>query len=423
MGFKHLVTFMAMSLGMTAYATAAEAEVRVSWQPGDNSANIQRAINTGDSTVIINKSDKPWLIGKPIYAKSPNQKIFFQPGVVLEAQAGAFKGKYESMVSVMADSVTLSGYGAEFKMRKADYANPNLYEKSEWRHNIHVRGARKFIIEGLTLKDSGGDGILVEHGPNEPNQLPVSKYSSGTIRGIIASDNYRQGISVVSAKDLLIENSTFQNTSGTEPASGVDLEPDHDWQKLVNVRFNNTYFKNNQLDGIKIALWHYHGSQVEDISITFDGCQSFNNGKNGIDITGIDDGYYDGPKGNIIFKNCKVESSKEHGVYIQNDQKDPTKTFNISFINTSIVNSATKSTEFYPITLFNTFEPGGIPNINFGSDFVITDNKSRPGLFASYFAQTHGLTNIHGSITVKNPLKRTSYLGNNLSNVTLKFTN
>lgn len=422
MRFKYLVSLLAIAAGLTTYAQAASAEVTVKWQAGDNSANIQKAIDSGDSMVIIPKADKPWLVGQPIYARKPNQKIVFKPGVVLLAQQGAFKEKYNSMVTLLADNVTLSGYQAIFKMRKADYANPSLYEKSEWRHNINVRGAKGFVIEGLTLRNSGGDGILLEHGPNEPNQLPVSKYSSGTIRDIIAANNYRQGLSVVSAKDLLVENSTFQNTSGTDPASGVDLEPDHDWQKLVNITFRNTKFINNQQSGIKIALWHYHGSQVEDLSITFDGCQSTGNGRNGIDIVGVDDGFYDGPKGNIKFQNCKIDSAKENGVFIQNDQTDPIKTFKITFGNTSVVNSASKSTEFYPILLFNTHEPGGIPNIDFGSDFIVTDNKIRPALSASYFAKVHGLSNIHGSIAVKNTQKQVSDLGTNLSNVTLKFT-
>lgn len=422
MQFKYLVSFLAISVGLATYAKAASAEVTVKWQAGDNSANIQKAINSGDSTVIIPKADQPWLVGQPILANKPNQKIVFKPGVVLLAQQGAFKEKYKSMVTVMADNVTLSGYQAEFKMRKADYANPSLYEKSEWRHNINVRGAKGFVIEGLTLKDSGGDGIHVTHGPNEPNQLPISKFSSGTIRDVIADNNYRQGISVISAKDLLVENSTFKNTRGTNPASGVDIEPDHDWHKLINIKFRNNYFTNNERNGIKVALWHYHGSQVEDISITFDGCQSTGNGRYGIDIVGVDDGFYDGPKGNIGFNNCKIESSQEHGIYIQNDQTDPAKTFKITFGKTSITNSASKSTEFYPIILFNTLEPGGIPNIDFGTDFTITDNKSRSALSASHFAKVHGLSNIHGSIAVKNTQKKPIDLGNKLSNVTVKFT-
>ena len=36
------------------------------------------------------------------------------------------------------DSVTLSGYGATFRMRKADYQNPAKYDWLEWWHAISV---------------------------------------------------------------------------------------------------------------------------------------------------------------------------------------------------------------------------------------------------------------------------------------------
>ncbi|MGL5940350.1 MAG: right-handed parallel beta-helix repeat-containing protein [Waterburya sp.] len=422
MRFKYLVSLLAVSAGLATYAQAASAEVIVKWQAGDNSANIQKAIDSGDSMVIIPKADQPWLVGKTIYARKPNQKIVFKPGVVLEAQQGAFKDKYGSMVTMLADNVTLSGYQAEFKMRKADYANPKLYEKSDWRHNIMVRGVKGFVIEGLTLKDSGGDGISVAHGQSEQNQIPDRKFSSGTIRDVVAVNNYRQGLSIMSAQDLLVENSTFKDTSGTNPASGIDIEPDHDWQKLVNIKLNNNNFLNNERNGIKIALWRYYGSQVSDISIDFNGCKSNGNGRYGIDIGGIDDGLYNGPKGFINFKNCEIAGSGEHGISIRNDQINPANTFKTTFSKVSVTNNASKSTEFYPIALFGTIEPGGMPNIDFGSDFTITDNKSRPALFVSALTKKHGLSNINGSIAVKNAEKKPSDLGNNLSNVTLKFT-
>jgi hypothetical protein len=422
MRFQYLVSLLAISAGLATYAQAASAEVTVKWQAGDNSANIQKAIDSGDSMVVIPKADQPWLVGQPIYARKPNQKIVFKPGVVLQAQQGAFKDIYKSMVTVLADNVTLSGYQAEFKMRKADYANPKLYAKSEWRHNIMVRGVNGFVIEGLTLSDSGGDGISVAHGLSEKNQIPARKFSSGTIRDVVAVNNYRQGLSIMSAQDLLVENSTFKNTSGTDPSAGVDFEPDHDWQKLVNIKFRNTNFINNQQNGIQIGLWKYNGSNVSDISIDFDGCKSTGNGEDGISIQGVQPGLYSGPKGNISFKNCEIASSKEHGIFIRNDQTDPTKTFKTSFSNVSVSNTASKSTEYYPVTLFGTIEPGGMPNIDFGSDFTITDNKSRPALFVSPLTKKHGLSNINGSIAVKNSLKKPSDLGKNLSNVTLKFT-
>jgi len=423
MNFKFLASILTIAAGLSSFNKPAIADVVVQWQPGDNAANIQKAINTGDSTIIIPQAKLPWLIGRQIYARKSNQKIIFQPGALLLAQKGAFKHKHRSMFSVDADNVTLSGHGAKFSMRRQEYANPALYEKSEWRHTIKVRGARNFLIEGLTLHNSGGDGILIAHGPNEPGKLPVRKFSSGIVRNVTAVDNYRQGLSITSGKNILVENSRFINTAGTNPASGVDLEPDLPWQKLSNIQFKNNVFNGNERNGITVALWHYHGPGVEEISITFDTCQSINNGRYGIDVQGIDDGFYHGPRGHITFKNCQIEDSGEHGIFIRNDQINPFQTFHINFENTTVVNTARKSPEFFPVYLFNTHEDGGIPNINFGSKFLILDNQNRPPLFVSHFSKVHGLSNIHGKIRTINPQKKLPDLGKNLKNVTLKFIN
>ena len=132
---------------------------------------------------------------------------------------------------------------------------------------------------------------------------------------------------------------------------------------------------------------------------------------------------YNGPKGHIVFKNCKFAQSKEDGIHIRNDQVNPAKTFNVKFENTAVNYNGKKSAEFYPVKLHNTHEAGGISNINFGNNFVVRDWLNRPPLFASYFTRVHGISNVHGKIRVENPKKKPVDLGKNLKNVTLKFTN
>lgn len=421
MKLRCLTALLTMAAGLT-ISTEAMATVVVEWQNGDNAANIQEAIDSGDSEIIIPDVDKTWVVGQPIVADRPNQKIIFEPGVVVKAKKGAFKGNTDSLFSVQADKVTLSGYGATFKMQKDDYDNPNLYEPSQFRHNIKIRGARDFVVEGLILKDSGGDGILITHGPSEKNSIPERKFSSGIVRDVIANNNYRQGISVVSAKNLLVENSIFKNTSGVKPSAGVDIEPDHDWQKLVNIQFKNNEFINNNRHGIQIALGKYHGSNVSNVSIEFDGCKSINNQEYGIKImgnnAGVDVG--EGVKGKIAFKDCLVKNSGEHGIWMRNDQLDPSQTYKVTFENTKVVDAAQKAGEFYPVVLWNTVQPGGIHNIDFGNDFVIVDDKKRPGLYANSLAKKHGMSNISGVIDVNNPQQQPTDLGENLTNVTLQ---
>ena len=417
---KYLVSLITIIAGLNLSAKAVLADVVVKWQAKNNEVNIQKAIDTGDSTIIIPKADKPWLVGGRILAKKPNQKIVFKPGVVVQAQPGAFKNKTHSMITVLADNVTLSGYNATLQMRKADYQNPKLYEPSQFRHNILIRGVNNFVVEGLTLENSGGDGISVAHGQREKNQLPARRYSSGIIRNVVADNNHRQGISIMSAKDLLIENSTFKNTSGTRPSAGIDIEPDYPWQKLANIQFKNVDLINNDRHGIQIGLGKYRGQQVENISISFDDCKSIGNGEYGLKIQGIKPGFYNGPQGTINFTNFEVKASGQDGIWFRNDQKDPTKTFKVKFENTSVVNAAQQGSAYFPLRLWNTKVPGGVTNVDFGNDFSVVDNKSRPPLMTNNIARKQGFTNVSGTINVNNPQKKPVNLGDNLKNVTLQ---
>ena len=214
----------------------------------------------------------------------------------------------------------------------------------------------------------------------------------------------------------------MKNSSGEKPASGLDLEPDHDWQKLVNIRVKNTTFVSNDRNGLQIGLGKYRGSMVEDVSVILDNCTSVDNGEIGIKIQGVKTGFYNGSKGLIAFNNFQVKNSGWHGIWIRNDQTDPDQTYQVKFNNTKIVNSATETGNFYPVTLWNTIAAGGVTNIDFGEDFSIVDNQKRPGVFANAHAIRDGFTNISGTIKIDNLQQEPTVLGDNLTNFSLNFT-
>ncbi|MCC0177473.1 right-handed parallel beta-helix repeat-containing protein [Waterburya agarophytonicola K14] len=427
MNFKYLVSSIlvssiALGTGFFIFTEASTADVVVEWQEGDNSSNIQKAIDSGDDTVIIPKMNEPWVVGKRIRARQPNQKIVFEPGVLVLAQKGAFQKINDSIMLIEADNVTLSGYKATFQMQKADYLNPELYEPSEFRHNIVVRGAKNFVVEGLTLKDAGGDGLFVSHGPKAQGEsIPQQRFSSGVIRDVVADNNHRLGLSIMSAQDLTVENSIFKNTSGTKPASGVDIEPDHEWQKLVNIKFKNNQFIDNDRNGIQIGLGKYRGENITDVSISFDGCEVMRNKESGIKINTNKAGAVDGVRGKISFKDCDIDTSGISGIHIKSDRVNLDEAVKIDFENITVRNTGNESPESAPVVLFNTHAPGVVANIDFGKNFVIYDDAKRPGLLTSNFSRKHGLANIHGQVKINNPNQQPSFLSDNLENVTLEI--
>eukprot|EP01051_Picozoa_sp_SAG22_P007220 SAG22_NODE_500_length_9715_cov_29.986793_3_plen_150_part_00 len=106
------------------------------------------------------------------------------------------------------------------------------YNRSEWRHGIQIgtewvppghpgswgpAPCENIVISGgehgLLITRTGGDGIIVTG-------------CNGThIQNVQAIENHRQGLSVINAQDLLVEDSEFSRTNGTGPAAGIDIEP------------------------------------------------------------------------------------------------------------------------------------------------------------------------------------------------------
>ena len=101
--------------------------------------------------------------------------------------------------AVSKSNVKLIGYGATFEMNKLDYTGRD-YENGEWRMALAIHGCNSVDIEGLTFKNSGGDGIYIT---SDVNLIPSRNIS---IRNSVSTNNYRQGMSIISAENLIVEN-------------------------------------------------------------------------------------------------------------------------------------------------------------------------------------------------------------------------
>ncbi len=92
----------------------------------------------------------------------------------------------------------------------------DMYPKAESRMVVNLQGCSDVSIEGLTLRDSGGDGIIVAW--RAQSQM-VLEYR---IKDVLCDNNYRQGMSIISCDGLTVEHCQFNNTWGTPPLCGVD---------------------------------------------------------------------------------------------------------------------------------------------------------------------------------------------------------
>ena len=140
-------------------------EARADWwgfDEKDATAALQAAIKSKASRVVVPHLGKPWVV-RPIKLRS-DLELVFEKGVVLEAKRGEFKDQNSSLLAgANVKNVTIVGNSATLRMWKADYQKPP-YAKSEWRHALSFHGSENVTLTGLTVQDSGGDGVYLGTG-------------------------------------------------------------------------------------------------------------------------------------------------------------------------------------------------------------------------------------------------------------------
>jgi len=289
----------------------------------DATAALQGAIDSGVTKVIVPYRGRPWAI-RPITLAS-DQEIIFEPGVKVIAEQGEFKGMNDCLFEASdKEHIILRGYGATLGMRKEDYIGSG-YDQGEWRHILQLVGCHNVEVLGLTLRDSGGDGIyLGQGGATSPHCKDIF------IEDCTCDNNYRQGISVVSAEDLRIVNCTLKNTSGHSPGAGIDLEPNEPWNKLANIVVRNCISEDNEGRGFIVSL-HKLNEVSADISIVFKDCYAKGCGR-GLEIVTNN---LVGPKGSIEFRNCVVEDALSAAAWIVTN----TRSFGLRFTKCKINNT------------------------------------------------------------------------------------
>jgi len=267
----------------------------------DSTQALQEAILSKAKKIIVPNMGKPWVV-EPIFLES-DKEIIFEKGVIVAAKPGSFLGGSEALFSATNKSnISLNGYGAEFIMRKQDYMQPP-YEKAEWRHCISIHGSQNIKIYGLRLANSGGDGIYIGRGIGK-DSLPNS--DNIHIKDVIFDNNYRQGISIISASNLLIENCVLQHTSGTPPQAGIDFEPNLPDDVLIKCKVINCIISNNF--GVGMAIYvPVLNEKSKPISIEIEGCQVLRNRQGAVFIAGKSTTDIVVPKGSVLIKNCKID--------------------------------------------------------------------------------------------------------------------
>lgn len=390
---------------------------------GDSTAALQAALDSGARAIRIPFMGEPW-IARPLHLRS-NQEVTFEPGALLLAKRGAFLGKSDSLLSADGlSNLTLRGYGATLRMWKRDYEHPP-YAKAEWRMGVAIRGCKNVLIEGLRVESTGGDGFYVDAGGERLWSENV------LIRNCVADDNYRQGISVISAVNLLVENCIFSNTGDTAPEAGIDLEPDSSNQRLINCVIRNCRFENNRGHQMLVYLRQF-SRQTAPVSIRFENCLARTDtcaagapgekpgGYSAFAVGAIKD---DGPMGTVDFRNCTAASSCKAGVLIYDKSA---KSARVRLVNCSwsrpwmngvksLADAATVLIELRRPAL--TQDYGGIDFI----DCHVQDSSRGAAVIARSTSGSFFVRDLQGEIVVRDPFGARMDLGPHPSDIGLKI--
>ncbi len=349
---------------------------------------LLKALKSENDTIVFIKSKKKFMLGPMRLVGISNKTILFEKGAEIEAKKGAFPHKQDMLFKLIdCSDIKFSGNNNLFLMNKSEYID------GEWRHVFKLRGCSNITIENLILSNSGGDGISIT------NSIKKEYSENIIVNNIKSTNNKRQGISIISGKDIHITNSEFTDTVGTAPGAGVDIEPNNEHNIIQNVCFENCYFARNFYAGIGIALVH-QTSKSRPVSIVFKDCiieNNFSKENNRIPAEIIIKTHKTDPvKGLVVFERCEIKNSNWGMLYA----KKNVNSFDLVFKDckaSEIIGNKVSPAIFLEVAHYRkSADFGGIEfdnlNLKYNSDAPVI------GIQGSKFAYYNNLKDVKGKI-------------------------
>ncbi|MEU6411998.1 right-handed parallel beta-helix repeat-containing protein [Microbispora sp. NPDC046933] len=272
------------------------------FDPADSTAYLKAALQAALAatnsqstrvTLVIDRQDGDWVTGPlSIGAAAPYLKgaapltIVFAPGVTVRGKAGAFDGSGNDacLLSMMGPNsgpdngkgvsdVTLLGYGATLTMNREEF------NAGEWRHLINLLSCKNIVIEGLTLRGAGGDGIYLGQ---QLNAVGYAKPYCSDIHvvNVHCDDNRRNGMSVATVDGLTVTGCAFSGSTGAPPMAGIDFEPDppksfRPYGRLKNITVTDCSFLDNAGYGVNVNATCLAGAPADcaPLGVTLKNCR------------------------------------------------------------------------------------------------------------------------------------------------------
>ncbi|MGK6340741.1 hypothetical protein ACMGDK_00780 [Chryseobacterium sp. DT-3] len=259
---------------------------------------IQKALD--ENTKLIFPNFPVLISDKGINLRS-NQNILFQPNskIILKSSS---KPAYKAISINNVTNVNI------FFLNIEGDKYTHRSKEGEWGNGVSIKSSSNIHLFKPMISKFWGDGIYIGQETTAPKDISVS--------GGIINDNRRNGISIISGINISIKNTTISNTSGHNPQSGIDIEPNSGNNEITNVILDNIITKNNAVHGIVISTGNLNGSS-KPISIKINNHSDISSGiALGLSITRNKLNYAQPIKGKIVISNSNYTSPNK--VFIRN---------------------------------------------------------------------------------------------------------
>ncbi|MEO0775201.1 MAG: right-handed parallel beta-helix repeat-containing protein [Bacteroidota bacterium] len=370
------------------------------YDPSDATPALRAALSSSFDTIIVDQQSNDWNVGPSRLFDITDKVVIFEPGVVLRAIPGAYSDPNDCLLQFWrAQRLSLIGYGASFVMNQSEYAALN---DSEWRHCLSFWDANDIVVRGLELRDSGGDGLYIGGDVFYGGQ----GYSKNVlIEDVRCLNNYRQGMSIISAENLTVRHCEFSQTQGTLPEAGVDLEPDVPQHRLVNINFEYCSFTQNGWAGIALALRLLDETSL-DISIRFADCYLSNNHRPGNSYAACEIFIGAAPNqpvgGTVDFERCLINGSDWSALYSRKTEE----AYQVNFQD-CVFQDISRQTIQYNEPIFLEISDYDNPSPRLGgfsfNEVLISYATDFPFFRVFGWDQLQGLGSIDGNFTIVSP--------------------
>lgn len=231
----------------------------------------------------------------------------------------------------------------------------------EWGMGIDIRDADSITVQNVLIKYCWGDGIYVGGGICRDI----------LIDNVTCDSNRRQGFSLVHADGVRVQNAVFSNTVGTEPQSGMDIEPNTS-QTVKNVFITGTSFLKNGGEGLLVTG---SAGQVSDIHI--ENCIVDSNYSRGIQLSSELSTSGEKKLNRVSLSDITISNTAEEGIYVR-------KAADVSFNGLNVFDSGTLAARIWNSS-----------NVSLDS-FAVTHSTSD----AVYVLDCDTVTAAHGTINL-----------------------